>query len=216
MPPASDPRDRPTGELSERDVDPDPIRQFVLWLTEAERAGLPQPEAMALATSSVDGRPSVRMVLLKGVDERGFVFYTNQDSRKGRELAGNPHAAIAIHWQELYRQVRATGTVSPVSREESDAYFASRPRGAQLAAAASPQSRVLAGREELMEAYRRLEADLAGRDVPRPANWGGYRLTPDEVELWQGRENRLHDRLRYARDPGAVLASGWRIERLAP
>jgi pyridoxamine-phosphate oxidase len=150
------------------------------------------------------------------VDERGFVFYTNQDSRKGRELAANPHAAIAIHWQELYRQVRASGTVTPVSREESDAYFESRPRGAQLAAAVSPQSRLLASREDLMGAYHRLEAERAGRDVPRPAYWGGYRLRPDEVELWQGRENRLHDRLRYTRDPGAASPSGWRIERLAP
>jgi pyridoxamine-phosphate oxidase len=156
------------------------------------------------------------MVLLKGVDERGIVFHTNLESRKAQELAANPRAAFAIHWQELYRQVRATGVVSPVSQEEADAYFASRPRGAQLAAVASPQSRVIRSREDLMEAYRRLEAELAGRDVPRPPHWGGLRLVPDEMELWQGRENRLHDRLRYTRFPQATSPSGWLIERLAP
>ena len=212
-----EPSDHEESELSGSDVDPDPLRQFEAWFADARAAGLPQPEAMALATSTRDARPSVRMVLLKGADDRGFVFYTNAESRKGRELEANPHAALALYWEPLRRQVRATGSVEPVSAAESDAYFASRPRGAQLAAAASAQSRPIAGRDELMREYRQLETEFGGREIPRPAHWGGFRLTPDEVEFWQGRENRLHDRVRYARTATAdPLGPGWRIDRLAP
>ncbi len=210
--------DPEASELSEHGVDPDPIRQFDAWFADALAAGLPQPEAMALATATPEGRPSVRMVLLKGVDERGFVFYTNAESRKGRELEANPRAAIALYWETLRRQVRASGAVEPVSAAESDAYFASRPRGAQLAAAASAQSGPIAGRDDLMREYRRLEIASAGRQIARPAHWGGFRLTPDEVEFWRGRQNRLHDRVRYTRigDGHATGTEGWRIERLAP
>ena len=208
--------DKPDLSLEADDLSGDPMVQFRRWFEDAEAEGIHLANAIALATADAGGRPAVRHVLLRGFDERGFVFYTNLESRKGQELAANPRAAFTVHWQELYRQVRATGMVSPVSPEEADAYFASRPRGAQLAAVASPQSRVLRSREELLEAYRRLEAELAGRDVPRPPNWGGFRLIPDEMELWQGRENRLHDRLRYTRLPQATSPSGWLIERLAP
>lgn len=204
-------------QLSEDLVDPDPFRQFGAWFAEAVAARVPQPEGMALATTTRDGRPSVRMVLLKAFDERGFVFYSNTESRKGRELAANPNAAIAIYWEDLHRQVRASGSVTPVAPEESDAYFASRPRGAQLAAAVSAQSRIIGGRQELIDAYRRLDEALAGQDVPRPAHWGGLRLLPDEIEFWHGRANRLHDRLRYSRRPGDhPVDAGWLIERLAP
>jgi pyridoxamine 5'-phosphate oxidase len=220
--------DREASVLSERDVDPDPMRQFEVWFADARAARLAQPEAMALATATRDGRPSVRMVLLKGVDRRGFVFYTNAESRKGAELASNPRAALAVYWEPLHRQVRATGPVERLSAAESDAYFASRPRGAQLAAAASAQSRSIAGRDELTAAYRRVEAEFDGVDVPRPDHWGGFRLVPDEVEFWHGRENRLHDRVRYTRTaataaegpvgPADATASvrAWRVERLAP
>ena len=197
--------------LSEDLVDPDPFRQFGVWFAEAVEAGLPQPEAMALATATPDARPSVRMVLLKAFDERGFVFYSNAESRKGRELAANPHAALAIHWE-----VRACGDITPVAPEESDVYFASRPRGAQLAAVASAQSRPIGTRDELIAEYRRLDEALAGRDVPRPAHWGGFRLRPDEIEFWHGRTDRLHDRLRYSRPPGDPATGGWSVERLAP
>ena len=200
--------------LRESEVDPDPFRQFDAWFRDAAAARLAQPEAMALATATTDGRPSVRMVLLKGADERGFVFYTNASSRKGQELAANPRSAITMYWQPLHRQVRAAGTVAPLTQDESDAYFATRPRGAQLAAAASPQSRVIAGREALIEEFDRLEAAHRGREVPRPAHWGGFRLVPDEIEFWQGRENRLHDRLLYTRD--STSPTGWTLERLAP
>jgi pyridoxamine 5'-phosphate oxidase len=212
MPPVTTQDQRPRDELSESDVSPDPFEQFDAWYAEAVNAGLAQPDAMALATATEDGAPSVRMVLLKGADGRGFVFYTNRESDKGRDLASNPRAAVAIHWQSLHRQVRASGRVEPVTDAESDAYFASRPRGAQLAAAASNQSRVITDRATLIREYERLESEFDGRDVPRPPHWGGYRLVPDEIELWQGRPNRLHDRLRYVRTGDGA----WRIERLAP
>jgi pyridoxamine 5'-phosphate oxidase len=200
--------------LHRRDLDPDPFRQFGAWFADARAADVPQPEAMALATATTDGTPSVRMVLLKDAGPKGFVFYTNERSRKGMEIAANPRAAVAVYWQQMHRQVRATGRVEPLAPEESDVYFATRPRGAQLAAAASDQSRVISNREELVNAYERLERDYERRAVPRPAHWGGFRLIPDRIEFWLSRESRLHDRFVYTRDAGAP--GGWRIDRLAP
>jgi pyridoxamine-phosphate oxidase len=204
-------RVRTDPELSEHAIDADPFVQFDRWFADAVAAGLPQPEAVALATAGRDLTPSVRMVLLKGIDAQGFVFYTNLQSAKARDLEWNPRAGIAIHWQPLHRQVRAAGPVARVSRDEAAAYFATRPRGAQLAALASAQSRVLDDRETLLREYERLSAEHEGREITLPEHWGGYRLAPDWVEFWQGREHRLHDRLRYVR-----LQEGWRIERLSP
>ena len=201
-----DPRER---SLDETAVDPDPLRQFAAWFEEAGAAGVRAPEAMALATATSDGRPSVRMVLLKGFDERGFVFFTGYESRKGAELAANPRAALLFHWDALGRQVRIEGTVERVSKAESDAYFRSRPRGAQISATVSPQSRVVESRASLEALAAELEA--RGDELPRPPNWGGFRVCPETYELWQHRANRLHDRLRYRRNGG-----GWTIERLAP
>ena len=198
-------------ELLERDVDPDPFRQFAAWFAEAAATGIRAPEAMALATAAQDGRPSVRMVLLKGFDQRGFAFYSGYQSRKGRELAENPRAALLFHWDVLGRQVRIEGEVERLPAEEADAYFASRPRGSRLSALASRQSEVVAGREVLDERFAELTAELADRDPERPDWWGGYRLVPDSFELWQHRDDRLHDRIRY-RAEGA----GWTIQRLSP
>jgi pyridoxamine 5'-phosphate oxidase len=197
--------------LSEADVDPDPVRQFRAWFEQAQAAGVADPTAMTLATATPDGRPSARVVLLKGLGPDGFVFFTNYDGRKGRELAANPRAALVFFWPELERQVRIEGTVEPVSPAESDAYFRSRPVGARLGAWASPQSEVIPSREALERRLRELEAQYPDGEVPRPPHWGGYRVRPEAVEFWQGRPNRLHDRLRYRRVPG-----GWRLERLAP
>ncbi|MEJ7843322.1 MAG: pyridoxamine 5'-phosphate oxidase [Rubrobacter sp.] len=197
--------------LAESDVDPEPVEQFRRWFDEALGAGLHEPNAMIVATASPDGLPSARVVLLKGFDRRGFVFYTNYEGRKGRELEENPRAALLFYWGELERQVRIEGTTSRVSGEESDAYYAGRPRGSRLGALASEQSRVVGSREVLEGRIRTLEAEYEGRDVPRPAFWGGYRVEPEAMEFWQGRENRLHDRLAYRR--GEV---GWKIERLQP
>ena len=199
-------RERP---LDESDVDPDPLRQFAAWFEEAGEAGIRAPEAMAAATATRDGRPSVRMVLLKGFDECGFVFFTGYESRKGQELAANPRAALLFYWDPLGRQVRIDGPVERVDEAESDAYFRSRPRGAQISASVSPQSRVVESRAVLEEHAAELEAH--GGEVPRPAAWGGLRVTPQTYEFWQHRANRLHDRLRYCRADG-----GWVIERLAP
>lgn len=198
--------------LREEDLDPDPIRQFQGWYAEAASSAVAEVNAMALATATPDGWPSVRMLLLRGVDERGFTFFTNYDSRKARELDANPHAAMVFFWHELERQVRVEGRVERVAAEESDHYFASRPAGSRLGAWASPQSAVIPGREVLEAQFRELERRYAGAVIPRPANWGGYRLVPEALEFWQGRPNRLHDRLRYSRSD----RGGWRIERLAP
>lgn len=198
--------------LHERDVAADPVEQFRAWFAEAE-AGERQPDAMALATATRDGSPSVRMVLLKSVDARGLVFGTNSDSRKGAELDDNPRAALAFQWVGLHRQVRAEGRVERCTDEESDAIWNARPREARLAAAASRQSREIADREELERAFAELAERFPGEDVPRPAWWGGYRLVPDAWEFWQGRDHRLHDRLRYEPDD---QGAGWRVVRLAP
>jgi pyridoxamine 5'-phosphate oxidase len=199
------------GGLAEADVDADPVVQFGRWFEQAESAGLLEPTAMTLATSTPDGRPSARMVLLRGFDERGFCFYTNYESRKGGELAANPRAALVFWWGELERQVRIEGRVERTSRSESEAYFHSRPPGSQLSAAASPQSQVIDGRAVLEERVARLATGHQDGQVPLPGFWGGYRLVHEVVELWQGRPNRLHDRLRYRR-----AGDRWRIERLAP
>jgi pyridoxamine 5'-phosphate oxidase len=198
--------------LFETDVDPDPFAQFDRWFREAQVSGTPQPDAMALATATPDGRPSVRMVLLKGYDERGFVFYSNLGSQKGTELLANPRAAVAFYWFELHRQVRISGTVAPVTREETERYFRTRPRDAQISALASRQSRGVADRTAMEQAVAAAEAKHQGEDVPLPEDWSGLRLSPETFEFWQGRPNRLHDRLRYTHDG----SGGWRIERLQP
>lgn len=194
--------------LREANVDPDPLAQFGRWFDEATAAGVYEPEAVALATASADGAPSARMVLMKGFDERGFRFFTNYESRKGRELEENPRAALLFHWKELARQVRIEGLVERVPPAESAAYFASRALASRLSAVASPQSRVIGSREEL---ERRVEA-LTGSDPELPAPWGGYLLNAQVYELWQRGEHRLHDRLRYRRADGG----GWVVDRLAP
>ena len=197
-------------ELSEDASHADPLRQFEQWLHEAIRAELPEPNAMTLATVGSDLRPSTRVVLIKGYDERGIVWYTNYDSRKGRELAGNPSAALQFHWVELERVVRIEGVVEKVSAEESDAYFASRPLDHRIGAWASPQSQVIDSRAVLVANAAKYAAQFL-LNPPRPPHWGGYRLKPDAWEFWQGRKSRLHDRLRYRLDNGR-----WVRERLAP
>jgi pyridoxamine 5'-phosphate oxidase len=202
--------------LDESAVAPDPFRQFERWFDEAVKAEVPEPNAMTLATADAAGRPSARVVLLKGFDDRGFVFFTNYASRKGRELAARRDAALLFFWPELERQVRIEGTVAKVDALESTAYFASRPRGARLGAWASPQSETIDGRGVLEALFAAAEARYAnvGNDIPRPPHWGGYRLAPSMLEFWQGRQSRLHDRIRYRRNP--KNAQGWIIDRLAP
>jgi pyridoxamine 5'-phosphate oxidase len=198
-------------ELRRADLAPDPLEQFRQWFAEAA-AALEVPQATALATATPDGAPSVRMVLLKDFDERGLVFYSHYTSRKGRELEANPQAALLFHWSPLGRQVRVEGKVERVSTEESDAYFATRPRDAQLGAHASRQSEPLGSRDELDERLAELEGELVQDAVPRPPTWGGFLLVPEGWEFWQHRASRLHDRFRYEREP----SGGWRIERLFP
>ena len=197
--------------LEPADVADDPLVAFRSWYAEAGAAGVVEPEAMALATAGADGAPDVRFVLLKAVDDRGFVFYTNESSTNGGQLAANPRAALAWRWEALDRQVRAAGPVERVADTVADAYFASRARGSQIGAWASEQSRVIAGRSSLESRVAGAEARFAGTTVPRPPWWGGFRVVPERVELWQGRDNRLHDRVRYRRGP-----QGWVRERLSP
>jgi len=196
--------------LAEQDALADPFRQFELWFAAAVNSALPLPNAMTLATATPAGRPSARVVLLKGADARGFVFYTNYSSRKGNELAANPYASLMICWKELERQVRIEGGVEKVSAAESDEYFASRPLGARLGAWASPQSAVLPDRKTMEEKLAEVTRHH-GEQPPRPPAWGGYRVLPETIEFWQGRQDRLHDRLLYRRQD-----SGWKMERLAP
>lgn len=198
--------------LCEQDVDADPLRQFAAWYEQARAAGMRMPEAAAVATAGADGRPSVRMVLVKGFDERGFVFFTSYASGKGGELAVNPHAALLFHWDPLGRQVRVSGPVSRTSARETEAYVRTRPRGSQLSALASPQSEVVADREQLERAVAQLAERHGEGELPIPEGWGGFRVAVEEIEFWQQRNDRLHDRLRYRRDG----QGGWAIERLAP
>jgi len=198
-------------ELTEHELLPDPIALVQRWFADAQAAGIEQHDAMTLATVAPDGRPSARAVLLKGIDQRGFAFFTNYESRKGRELDATPYAALVLLWIPLQRQVRVGGRVERLSTEESDAYFATRPRGSQLGAWASRQSEPLPDRAELEARWAALEERWAGGVVPRPPHWGGYRVEPEEIELWQGRANRLHDRFRYVRS-----ADGWAHARLQP
>jgi pyridoxamine 5'-phosphate oxidase len=200
------------GGLSEEDAGHDPFVLFRRWFDQAVTAGLPDPNAFTLATCTPDGWPSARVVLLKGLDERGFTFFTNFDSRKGRELAVNPRTAMVFLWQQLERQVRVEGTVETVSAAESDAYYAVRPLGSRLGAWASPQSAVIPGREFLEAQHAELTARYPDGVVPRPPHWGGYRVLPRVIEFWQGRPSRLHDRIRFTRDESGV----WVRDRLAP
>ncbi|HEX2381833.1 MAG TPA: pyridoxamine 5'-phosphate oxidase [Acidimicrobiales bacterium] len=192
------------------DIDPDPITQFKRWLDDAT-ASLPEPSAMVLATADASGRPSARHVLLKGIDERGFVWFTNYESAKARDLRANPRAALVFPWFPIRRQVIVSGSVTTVDEAESDDYFATRDRRSQISAWASPQSEVIADREWLVRRVVELEARFEGADVPRPPFWGGYRLTPDRIDLWYNQPDRLHDRFRYER-----TEDGWEISRLAP
>jgi pyridoxamine 5'-phosphate oxidase len=198
--------------LDEGDLDSDPLVQFGRWFDEVRERGIPEPEAMALATATADGAPSARMVLMKSCDERGIAFFTNHGSRKGDELAANPRAALLFHWRELGRQVRVEGRIVPVERSETEAYARARPRQSQLSALASPQSRPVRDRGWLEERVAELDREHAGRELPVREDWGGFRLLPDAWEFWQHRENRLHDRFRY--EPGP--SGGWAKTRLGP
>lgn len=207
-------KDYTRASLDETDALPNPMDLFQRWFEQALNAQLPEPNAMTLATVDHRGRPAARIVLIKGLDERGFCFFTNYESRKGQELAANPHAALLFHWTELERQVRIEGRVEKVSAEESDTYYRSRPPGSRLGAWASPQSRRLDSRDALEALVDQARTSHAGDPVDRPPFWGGYRLVPDYFEFWQGRPSRLHDRLAYS--PDSAQPGGWRIDRLAP
>lgn len=206
--------------LSPATVAPSPIDQFRAWFTHAQGSGVPEPEAMSLATATAAGVPSVRVVLLKQVDARGFVFFTNYESRKSQELAANPNAAMSIYWKEISRQVRVVGRVERVDEKESDAYYASRPLGSRIGAWASPQSQPVAEDElqkRVHDVEERFSAQIANSDVPRPEFWGGWRIVPDEVEFWIGKPSRLHDRIQYLRKEGSDSeAPEWTIRRIAP
>lgn len=197
--------------LSETSLDPNPIAQLKRWMADAAQSANPEPNAMALATATLDGKPAVRYVLLRGLDERGLRFYTSYFSRKGRQLEANPFAAAALHWPELHRQVLVEGAVHVLSEDESDAYFASRPRGHQLGAWASEQSEPIGSRDVLEERYVHFDQRFAAEEVPRPHSWGGYAIAPERWEFWQGQANRLHDRFEYRRE-----TAGWTIRRLQP
>jgi pyridoxamine 5'-phosphate oxidase len=199
------------------DLDPDPVEQVRRWLDDAVAAECIEPTAMTLSTVDAEGRPESRYVLLRGLDERGFWFFTNSESAKGRALAANPNAALTFAWLQLHRQLRITGVVTPLPPEISDGYFARRSRDSQIGAWASHQSRPLASREELDQAVAEMADRFEGQDVPRPPYWGGYTLEPDAIEFWQGRPSRLHDRIRYRRDgEGGDPAADWIVERLSP
>ncbi len=198
--------------LTRKNVDPNPFKQFEQWFQAAAEAEPVLPEAVSLATATQEGRLSSRMVLLKDFDERGFVFYTHYESRKGVELAENPKAALVFYWRQLERQICITGSVSKVSREESEAYFRTRLRGSQIGALTSRQSEVIADRKVLESRFQQLMAEYEGREIPLPPYWGGYRLSPATIEFWQGRPDRLHDRLLYRRQSDGP----WQLERLSP
>jgi pyridoxamine 5'-phosphate oxidase len=204
-------REYARARLDEKDVSPDPFVEFARWFAEAQAAEAAEVNAMVLATASADGRPSARMVLLKGFDKRGFVFFTDYRSRKAEELEENLRAALGFYWSELERQVRIEGTVTRTSLQESEAYYRTRPMGSRLGAWASYQSRPIGSREELEADLQEVERRFSGPEVPLPPHWGGYRVSPECFEFWQGRESRLHDRIRYARE-----RDGWKIERLSP
>ena len=199
------------GGLSEKEAGDDPLALFHTWFQDATRSGIYLPESMALGTATPDGKPSVRLVLLKGYDSRGFVFFTNYESRKAGELEANPEATLVFHWAILQRQVRLEGIVQRITKEESEAYFHSRPRGSQIGAWASKQTQILATRKELEERVEKYESEFKGEEVPLPPFWGGYRLNPRSMEFWQGRASRLHDRIRFLRTEGE-----WARQRLYP
>jgi pyridoxamine 5'-phosphate oxidase len=205
------PKEYPSRKFDEKDIDPDPIKQFEKWFNEALKAELKEPNAMALATSTKTGKPSVRIVLLKIYNENGFIFFTNYESRKGNELAQNPIAALVFWWGKMGRQIRIEGSVEMISREESEEYFQSRPFESQISAWASAQSRIVENRDSLEKKYHEIKEQYEGKTVPCPPHWGGYCLTPNLFEFWQGWANRLHDRILYTREK-----IGWKIERLAP
>ena len=205
-------REYARARLDEAHVSPDPVVEFDRWFSQAQEAKALEPNAMTLATATREGAPSARIVLLKGYDERGFVFFTDYRSQKGTELEQNPQASLVFFWPELERQVRITGTVERTSAQESEAYFRSRPRGSRLGAWVSHQSRVIPSRAQLESGLREVEERFPTDDVPLPPHWGGYRLRPEKVEFWQGREDRLHDRIRYLRKKNG----GWQVERLSP